>query len=96
MIVDIYQVDAFSASLFQGNPAGVCISTSMLDEAIMLSIAEEMAVSETSFLALDTMFLRWATRPSSGRIQRKAAGFYQDLVKISATKKEAKRPLFQW
>lgn len=61
MIVDIYQVDAFSASLFQGNPAGVCISTSMLDEATMLSIAEEMAVSETAFLALDTMSLRWFT-----------------------------------
>ncbi|OOE41517.1 phenazine biosynthesis protein PhzF [Salinivibrio kushneri] len=61
MIVDIYQVDAFSASLFQGNPAGVCISTSMLDEATMLSIAEEMTVSETAFLALDTMSLRWFT-----------------------------------
>ncbi|OOE34274.1 phenazine biosynthesis protein PhzF [Salinivibrio kushneri] len=61
MIVDIYQVDAFSTSLFQGNPAGVCISTSMLDEATMLSIAEEMTVSETAFLALDTMSLRWFT-----------------------------------
>ncbi|OOF27041.1 PhzF family phenazine biosynthesis protein [Salinivibrio sp. IB872] len=61
MIVDMYQVDAFSASLFQGNPAGVCISASMLDEAIMLAIAEEMAVSETAFLALDTMSLRWFT-----------------------------------
>ncbi|WBA12832.1 PhzF family phenazine biosynthesis protein [Salinivibrio kushneri] len=61
MIVDMYQVDAFSASLFQGNPAGVCILTSILDEATMLSIAEEMAVSETAFLALDTMSLRWFT-----------------------------------
>ncbi|MBE3662198.1 phenazine biosynthesis protein PhzF [Vibrio navarrensis] len=61
MEVDIYQVDAFTSELFKGNPAGVCITAQALDESLMLAIAREMAVSETAFLSLDTMNLRWFT-----------------------------------
>ncbi|MFM2479169.1 PhzF family phenazine biosynthesis protein [Celerinatantimonas sp. MCCC 1A17872] len=61
MDLSIYQVDAFTCELFKGNPAGVCITPSALDEPLMLNIAREMAVSETAFLALDTMRLRWFT-----------------------------------
>ncbi len=61
MDLEIYQVDSFTTELFKGNPAGVCITTSGLSESIMLSIAEEMALSETAFLSLSDMTLRWFT-----------------------------------
>lgn len=61
MDVNIYQVDAFTNTVFKGNPAAVCITEQSLDESMMLAIAAEMAVSETAFLALDTMQLRWFT-----------------------------------
>lgn len=61
MDLEIYQVDSFTSQAFKGNPAGVCISQHVLDEALMLSIADEMAVPETAFLALESMTLKWFT-----------------------------------
>lgn len=61
MELEIYQVDSFTAEPFKGNPAGVCITENELDESLMFSIAAEMAVSETAFLALTNMKLRWFT-----------------------------------
>ncbi|MUJ39698.1 PhzF family phenazine biosynthesis protein [Aliivibrio fischeri] len=61
MDLDIYQVDSFTNEAFKGNPAGVCITKDGLSEQLMLLIAEEMAVSETAFLSLDDMKLRWFT-----------------------------------
>lgn len=61
MEVNIYQVDSFTSEVFKGNPAGVCITEQSLDKSTMLAISGEMAVSETAFLALDTMQLRWFT-----------------------------------
>ncbi|EKO3824822.1 PhzF family phenazine biosynthesis protein [Vibrio harveyi] len=61
MDLDIYQVDSFTTEPFKGNPAGVCLSQEPLPEALMFSIAEEMAVSETAFLCLKDMRLRWFT-----------------------------------
>ncbi|WP_045493911.1 PhzF family phenazine biosynthesis protein [Vibrio hyugaensis] len=61
MELDIYQVDSFTTEPFKGNPAGVCISQEPLPEALMFSIAEEMAVSETAFLCLKNRRLRWFT-----------------------------------
>ncbi len=64
MELEIYQVDSFTTEVFKGNPAGVCITTNRLGESLMLSIAEEMAVSETAFLSLSDMTLRWFTPKS--------------------------------
>ena len=61
MDLDIYQVDSFTTEAFKGNPAGVCITEHGLTKALMLSIAEEMAVPETAFLSLSDMQLRWFT-----------------------------------
>ena len=61
MDINIYQVDSFTEERFRGNPAAVCITVNSLDESEMLSIAAEMAVSETAFLALENMHLRWFT-----------------------------------
>ncbi|MDC5855391.1 PhzF family phenazine biosynthesis protein [Vibrio europaeus] len=61
MELEIYQVDSFTSQPFTGNPAGVCITQEPLEESLMYSIAEEMAVSETAFLTLSNMQLRWFT-----------------------------------
>ncbi|EGR0495264.1 PhzF family phenazine biosynthesis protein, partial [Vibrio cholerae] len=47
MEVSIFQVDSFTSEVFKGNPAGVCITETSLDEATIRAIAAEMAVSET-------------------------------------------------
>lgn len=59
--VTIYKVNAFSEQLFRGNPAGVCITKRSLPETLMKNIAMEMAVSETAFVSLNEMSLRWFT-----------------------------------
>lgn len=46
----IYQVDAFTAEPFKGNPAGVCILEKEMPEEWMQNIAAELHVSETAFI----------------------------------------------
>ncbi len=48
--VEIYQVDAFTDTLFGGNPAGVVPDARGLSEEAMQKIAREMNVSETAFI----------------------------------------------
>jgi PhzF family phenazine biosynthesis protein len=45
----IYQVDAFSSTLFRGNPAAVCIPDRWLEDDLMQHIANENNLSETAF-----------------------------------------------
>jgi len=63
MMVNIYQVDAFTNKPFSGNPAAVCILDEPRDETWMLNIAREMNLSETAFLHKqeDGYRLRWFT-----------------------------------
>lgn len=46
-----FVVDSFTDSPFSGNPAGVCIVETPLDETLMLKIAQELGLSETAFVA---------------------------------------------
>jgi trans-2,3-dihydro-3-hydroxyanthranilate isomerase len=46
----IYQVDAFTDTIFGGNPAGVVLDGSNLSDLHMKKIANEMALSETAFV----------------------------------------------
>lgn len=59
----IFQVDAFTDTPLQGNPAAVCILTESRDDARMQQIAAEMNLSETAFLQKqeDSYALRWFT-----------------------------------
>lgn len=59
----IFQVDAFTAERFKGNPAAVCILAKPADEAWMQDVALEMNLSETAFLypTEDGFSLRWFT-----------------------------------
>lgn len=70
MRVPIFQVDAFTAEAFKGNPAGVCFLQEPRDESWMQKVAREMNLSETAFLEEgETGFsLRWFTPRTEVRL----------------------------
>lgn len=63
MRIPIYQVDAFSARPFAGNPAAVCPLKVWLDDALLQAIAAENSLPETAYLAAEEgrWRLRWFT-----------------------------------
>jgi predicted PhzF superfamily epimerase YddE/YHI9 len=63
MRLPMYQVDAFTDSLFGGNPAAVCPLDAWLPDATMQSIAAENNLAETAFFAPERgdYALRWFT-----------------------------------
>jgi len=63
MSLTIYHVDAFSDSIFGGNPAAVCILPEPREDIWMQKLAQEMNLSETAFLQKrgDGFNLRWFT-----------------------------------
>jgi predicted PhzF superfamily epimerase YddE/YHI9 len=50
LMIQIYQVDAFTTDPFKGNPAGVCLLSEELAASWMQAIAAEMDLSETVFV----------------------------------------------
>lgn len=63
MKLKIYQVDAFTAEVFSGNPAAVCPLDQWLDDELMQDIAAENNLSETAFYVKDgdRYMIRWFT-----------------------------------
>src|SRR5271157_237745 len=63
MALTIFHVDAFTDTVFAGNPAAVCILQEPRSEAWMQRVAQEMNLSETAFLHKreDGYGLRWFT-----------------------------------
>ena len=63
MKVPLYQVDAFTGRLFQGNPAAVCPLSEWLEDSTLQAIAEENNLSETAYFLErgDKYELRWFT-----------------------------------
>ncbi|WP_114821591.1 PhzF family phenazine biosynthesis protein [Chryseobacterium sp. KLBC 52] len=63
MKLELYQIDAFTESVFHGNPAGVVPLKNWLPDEILLKIARENAVAETAFFIDngDRVHLRWFT-----------------------------------
>jgi predicted PhzF superfamily epimerase YddE/YHI9 len=63
MRLPLYQVDAFTDTLFGGNPAAVCPLETWLPDATMHAIAAENNLSETAFFVRegDDYALRWFT-----------------------------------
>lgn len=63
MSIPYYQVDAFTGSLFAGNPAGVAILSEWLADDVMQSIAAENNLAETAFVVSRgaSFDLRWFT-----------------------------------
>ncbi len=52
MKLELYQIDAFTEEIFQGNPACVVPLKNWLPDDILLKIARENAVAETAFLLI--------------------------------------------
>ena len=63
MQIKMFQVDAFAAGLFKGNPAAVCLLENWLPNELMLSIAGENNLAETAFCIPhdDHAELKWFT-----------------------------------
>jgi PhzF family phenazine biosynthesis protein len=64
MTFDIFQIDAFTDTLFGGNPAAVCPLKEWLPDAVLLNIAKENNLAETAYFIHkhDNVFhLRWFT-----------------------------------
>jgi PhzF family phenazine biosynthesis protein len=63
MKIPLYQVDAFSGTLFRGNPAAVCPLETWLGDETLQAIAAENNLSETAFfIGKDSFYtLRWFT-----------------------------------
>ena len=59
----IYQIDAFSESVFGGNPAAVCVLQEWLSTELMQKIAAENNLSETAFVVKreSDYEIRWFT-----------------------------------
>jgi len=63
MKLPIYQVDAFSGTVFGGNPAAVCPLENWIEDALMQKIAAENNLAETAFFVQkgNDFEIRWFT-----------------------------------
>jgi PhzF family phenazine biosynthesis protein len=63
MKLELYQIDAFTDTIFGGNPACVVPLKNWLPDSLLLKIAKENAVAETAFFVNNgaTIHLRWFT-----------------------------------
>jgi PhzF family phenazine biosynthesis protein len=63
MEIPIYQIDAFTSTVFSGNPAAVCPLEKWLPDATMQAIAAENNLSETAYFVRNggVFHLRWFT-----------------------------------
>ena len=64
MTIDIYQIDAFTNTLFGGNPAAVCPLEQWPEDETLFNIAKENNLAETAYfrqLKNGNFKLRWFT-----------------------------------
>ncbi len=64
MVIDLFQIDAFTDRMFKGNPAAVCPLKTWLPNTVLLDIAKENNLAETAFfvqLESGNYHLRWFT-----------------------------------
>ena len=62
-VLKMFQIDAFSSTLFGGNPAAVCVLEEWMDTKLMQQIASENNLSETAFVkkGKGDFEIRWFT-----------------------------------
>ena len=63
LVLKQYVVDAFTSTVFRGNPAAVCVLEEWIPDNLMQNIAKENNLSETAFTVKngDIYDLRWFT-----------------------------------
>src|SRR5258707_14706685 len=63
MHVSLFRIDAFTDTIFSGNPAAVCPLASWPEKELLQAIAAENNLSETAYLVPqgDNFALRWFT-----------------------------------
>jgi len=63
LTLNLYQIDAFTKNIFEGNPACVCPLDKWIDVEVMQKIANENNLSETAFFVKedDKYHIRWFT-----------------------------------
>ncbi|RUR07227.1 PhzF family phenazine biosynthesis protein [Legionella sp. km772] len=63
MKLPLYQIDSFTSTLFDGNPAAVCPLDYWLDDKVLQLIARENNLSETAFIVPhnNSYQIRWFT-----------------------------------
>lgn len=86
MKIPYYHVDAFTSDIFSGNPAGVCLLDSWLDDVLLQNIAAENYLPETAFIVPEgnSYALRWFTPTIEMDLcghATLAAAYILDLVK---------------
>ena len=64
-----YVVDAFTDTVFTGNPAAVCLLDQWLPDDLMQNIAGENNLSETAFIVRDLNQISFQTK--SGELSQK-------------------------
>ena len=62
-VIPYFEVHSFTDKIFSGNPAGVCLLETTIDDDLMLRIAAENNLSETAFVVAQDEHheLRWFT-----------------------------------
>jgi PhzF family phenazine biosynthesis protein len=61
MEIPIYHVNAFADRPFAGNPAAVCLLNEWPDDGVLQAIANQNNLSETAFVDVNDLQLRWFT-----------------------------------
>lgn len=92
MRLPLYQIDAFTKSIFGGNPACVVPLEEWLPDEMLLQIAKENAVAETAYFVDkgDEVHLRWFTPETEmdlcGHATLAAAHTLKDILKYPKEK----------
>lgn len=63
MKIKLYQIDAFTDKVFQGNPAAICVLDKWIDKETMQKISAENNLAETAFVVKkeNDFEIRWFT-----------------------------------
>lgn len=68
-----YVVDAFTDTVFTGNPAAVCLLDQWLPDDLMQNIAGENNLSETAFIVRDLNQISFQTKSGELTVRKKVA-----------------------
>lgn len=91
-----YIADAFTDTVFKGNPAAVCLPEQWIPDELMQNIARENNLSETAFTVTkgDAYELRWIsflTKSGELTVRKKDGRYELDMPPIPCTEYRSQR-----